>query len=304
MDYREDFLKYMLYEKRCSPLTVVAYRNDLGLWEDYVEKHTDLADNTKATARIVRRFIMSLLAGGMKETSVNRKIASVRSYYKFLMHDEIIRKNPCELVENVKTPKTLPIFVQTQEMDKLLDDVEFSDDYEGVRDHMILEMLYMTGMRLSELINLTPSAVNYGMQYITVLGKRNKERIIPFTNKLESDLIYYISKRKEEFGSLVNNNATPMFLTLKGEKMAPWHIYKIVHSNLELVSTVSRKSPHILRHSFATALLNNGADIMAIKELLGHTSLAATQIYTHSDFKQLSHIYQTAHPWAQKNKED
>lgn len=303
MDYREDFLKYMQYEKRCSPLTVLAYRNDLGLWDKYVEEHTDLSDNTQATARVVRRFIMSLLAGGMKERSVNRKIASVRSYYKFLMHDEIIRKNPCELIENVKTPKTLPMFVQTQEMDNLLDNVKFDDTYEGVRDHMILEILYMSGMRLSELINLTVADVNFGMRYLMVLGKRNKQRIIPFTNRLESDLIYYISKRKEEFKDAANNSA-PMFLTLKGEKMAPWHIYKIVHSNLELVSTVSRKSPHILRHSFATALLNNGADIMAIKELLGHSSLAATQIYTHSDFKQLNHIYQTAHPWAQKNKED
>ncbi|MCQ2202123.1 MAG: tyrosine-type recombinase/integrase [Bacteroidales bacterium] len=303
MDYREDFLKYMLYEKRCSPLTVLAYRNDLGLWNNFVEQHTDLEDNTKATPRIVRRFIMSLLALGMKERSVNRKIASVRSYYKYLMHDEIIVKNPCELIENVKTPKTLPIFVQPQEMDDLLDNVEFDNSYEGVRDHMIIEILYMTGMRLSELLNFTPVDVNYGMHYITVLGKRNKQRIIPFTQQLESDLIYYLSKRKEEFGDTIKNS-DPMFLNPNGEQMKPWHIYKIVHQNLELVSTVSRKSPHILRHSFATALLNNGADLMAIKELLGHSSLAATQIYTHSDFKQLSNIYQTAHPWAQKNKED
>lgn len=161
----------------------------------------------------------------------------------------------------------------------------------------------MTGMRLSELLNFTPVDVNYGMHYITVLGKRNKQRIIPFTQQLESDLIYYLSKRKEEFGDTIKNS-DPMFLNPNGEQMKPWHIYKIVHQNLELVSTVSRKSPHILRHSFATALLNNGADLMAIKELLGHSSLAATQIYTHSDFKQLSNIYQTAHPWAQKNKED
>lgn len=293
----------MLYEKRCSPLTVLAYRNDLGLWNNFVEQHTDLEDNTKATPRIVRRFIMSLLALGMKERSVNRKIASVRSYYKYLMHDEIIFKNPCELIENVKTPKTLPIFVQPQEMDDLLDNVEFDNSYEGVRDHMIIEILYMTGMRLSELLNFTPVDVNYGMHYITVLGKRNKQRIIPFTQQLESDLIYYLSKRKEEFGDTIKNS-DPMFLNPNGEQMKPWHIYKIVHQNLELVSTVSRKSPHILRHSFATALLNNGADLMAIKELLGHSSLAATQIYTHSDFKQLSNIYQTAHPWAQKNKED
>lgn len=293
----------MLYEKRCSPLTVLAYRNDLGLWNNFVEQHTDLEDNTKATPRIVRRFIMSLLALGMKERSVNRKIASVRSYYKYLMHDEIIVKNPCELIENVKTPKTLPIFVQPQEMDDLLDNVEFDNSYEGVRDHMIIEILYMTGMRLSELLNFTPVDVNYGMHYITVLGKRNKQRIIPFTQQLESDLIYYLSKRKEEFGDTIKNS-DPMFLNPNGEQMKPWHIYKIVHQNLELVSTVSRKSPHILRHSFATALLNNGADLMAIKELLGHSSLAATQIYTHSDFKQLSNIYQTAHPWAQKNKED
>lgn len=293
----------MFYEKRCSPLTILAYRNDLGLWNNYVEQHTDLEDNTKATARIVRRFIMNLLALGMKERSVNRKIASVRSYYKFLLHDEIIVRNPCELIENVKTPKSLPIFVQTQEMDELLDNVEFDNNYEGARDHMIIEILYMTGMRLAELLNFTPADINYGMHYITVLGKRNKQRIIPFTQQLESDLFYYLSKRNEEFGDSVKNS-DPMFLNPNGEQMKPWHIYKIVHKNLELVSTVSRKSPHILRHSFATALLNNGADLMAIKELLGHSSLAATQIYTHSDFKQLSNIYQTAHPWAQKNKED
>ncbi|MCF0190568.1 MAG: tyrosine-type recombinase/integrase [Marinilabiliaceae bacterium] len=296
MDLREDFLKYLRYEKRCSPLTIVAYRNDLNLFNDFIEERTNHDDNTQASSQSVRRFIMNLLAEGMKERSVNRKIASIRSYYRFLMHDEVISKNPCDLIENVKTPKSLPIFVQTQEMDELLDDIDFPDTFEGCRDHMILELFYMTGMRLSELVNLTPASINFGMHYIMVLGKRNKERIIPYTNVLESDLIMYLSRRKEEFSGAFGVN-DPLFITLKGEKVYPKLIYNIVHNYLSRVTSVSRKSPHVLRHSFATALLNNGADIMAIKELLGHSSLAATQIYTHNDFKQLSNIYHNAHPW-------
>ncbi|MCQ2230219.1 MAG: tyrosine-type recombinase/integrase [Bacteroidales bacterium] len=299
-EFAESFLRYMRYERRCSPLTEVAYRSDLKLYSDYLAEK-GFGPIWQGKARYLRKWIMHLLSGGMLARSVNRKIASVRSYYRYLFREEIIDNNPCAIISNVKTPKRLPVFLHTEQMDMMLDKCEFTDDYEGVRDRTILQLFYLSGMRLMELVNMTDSQIDFGNQFLIVNGKRSKQRIIPFTNVLNSILISYLELRNSEFGAGAAGGR--LFLTAKGEPIYPKLVYRVVHKHIEMVSTVTRKSPHVLRHTFATALLNNGADLMAIKELLGHSSLTATQIYAHSDFEHLNKVYNQAHPWA-ANKEE
>lgn len=296
-EYAEMFLKYMRYEKRCSPLTVIAYRTDLLLFSDFMEKK-GFGPMWQGKARHLRKFIMHLLSGGMMARSVNRKIASVRSYFKFLCREEILDNNPCAIVPNVKTPKRLPVFLRADEVDSMLDVSLYPDTYEGVRDRTIIQLFYLSGMRLSELINMTDNQIDFGNQYLLVNGKRSKQRIIPFTKVLYFILNSYLERRNSEFGNQAQGGR--LFLTAKGDPVYPKLVYDLVHRHIEMVSTVSQKSPHVLRHTFATALLNNGADLMSIKELLGHSSLTATQIYAHSDFAQLNKVYNQAHPWAKK----
>ncbi len=300
MDYCRQFLKYMQYEKRCSPLTIVAYEGDLNLFTQYMSEQ-GLDDVTEVKGKFIRRWIMHLLSSGMLARSVNRKIATLKSFYKYLCKKEIIEQNPSQLVGSVKTPKLLPYFLTTPMMKDLLEVGDYEDTYEGVRDRTIIQLFYLTGMRLSELVNLTDSQIDLGSGTIVVNGKRSKQRIIPVTKLLNSILYDYLQRRNSEFDMAVGNN--PFFLTKKGEPVYPKLVYRVVHKHIEYISKIKKKSPHVLRHTFATALLNNGADIMAIKELLGHSSLAATQIYVHNDFEQLNTIYKQAHPWASK-KED
>ena len=299
-DYAELFLKYMRYEKRCSPLTVKAYRTDLLLYSDFMQSR-GYGPMWQGRARHLRKWIMHLLSQGMKPRSVNRKIASVRSYCKFLCREEILETNPCAIVQNVKTPKRLPVFLRADEVNVMLDDADYPDTYEGVRDKTIIQLFYLSGMRLSELINMTDNQIDFGNRFLLVNGKRSKQRIIPFTKVLYFILNSYLERRNSEFGSWAVGGR--LFLTAKGEPLYPKLVYDLVHRHIEMVSTVSQKSPHVLRHTFATVLLNNGADLMSIKELLGHSSLTATQIYAHSDFAHLNKVYNQAHPWA-KNKED
>lgn len=299
-EYAESFLKYMQYEKRCSPLTVIAYRADLKLYAEFLDQK-GLGPIWQCRGKHLRKWIMHLLAGGMVARSVNRKIASVRSYYKYLLREEIIDDNPCAIVSNVKTPKKLPVFLHDEDVDLMLDECNFPQTYEGVRDRTILQLFYLSGMRLMELVNMTDEQVDFGNRFLVVNGKRSKQRIIPFTNVLNSILISYLELRNQEFGNWAVGGR--LFLTAKGEPIYPKLVYRVVHKHIETVSTITRKSPHVLRHTFATVLLNNGADLMAIKELLGHSSLVATQIYAHSDFEELKKVYNQAHPWA-VNKED
>ncbi len=299
MDHREQFLNYMRYERRSSPLTVEAYDNDLRLLVTYLTNN-NLGEIDEISSATIRRWIMQLLTDGMAARSVNRKIASTRSYFRYLCRNELLDKNPCTVIENVKTPKKLPVFLHDKEMDLMLDKMNFDDDFEGVRDRTILETFYMTGMRLSELTNLTDNQIDFARQVITVTGKRSKQRIIPITKVLEETLKSYLQRRNKEFGQQSHGR---LFLTKKGDPIYTKLVYRLVHKHIETVSTIEKKSPHVIRHTFATVLLNNGADLIAIKELLGHSSLAATQIYAHNDFEQLSKIYKQAHPRAE-NKED
>lgn len=300
MEYKEAFLDYMLYERRCSQLTVIAYDNDLRLLEEFMSAN-NLGDIATATSAVIRKWIMHLLGGGMVERSVNRKIASVRSFFRYLLKEGVVEVNPCSVITNVKTPKALPVFLHANDMDFMLDQCDYPDTYAGHRDRTILELFYLTGMRLAELVGLDDGQIDFARHIILVNGKRQKQRIIPFSERMEMVLKSYLQRRNFEFGDSVVGGR--FFLTDKGEAIYPKLVYRVVHRHIEMVSTITRKSPHVLRHTFATVLLNNGADLMAIKELLGHTSLAATQIYVHSDFEQLNKVYNKAHPRA-KSKED
>lgn len=297
MEYIQDFLRYMKYERRCSPLTVDAYANDMRLFQQFMDTY-DIYDPREVTSRHLRRWIMYLLSNGMKARSVNRKIASCRSYFKYLCREKIIENNPSSLIDNVKTPKVLPIFLHEPEMDLMLNEENFPDTYEGIRDKMILELFYSSGLRVSELTNLTDNQINLSRNIIVVLGKRKKERIIPLTDALKLSIISYLQRRNKEFGCSAEGGR--VFLTKKGDDIYTKLIYRVVRKHIEMVSTISKKSPHVLRHTFATVLLNNGADLMSIKELLGHSSLAATQIYAHTDFEQLNKVYKQAHPMGNK----
>lgn len=289
-----DFIQYLRFEKRFSPHTVNAYQKDLNQFLVFLSKsNTDFKD---ITYRHVRAWIVELMDQGNEARTINRKISSLRSFYKFLIRNDWKGINPMIHVNSPKAPKRLPVVIPEQKMDLLLDGgFTFTTDFSGLRNRLIIELLYGTGMRLAELVGLTDEDVDLYGQQIRVLGKRNKQRIIPVHPsliKLISD--YRTQKTNEQF----DNKAVSLIVTDKGTDVYPQFIYRVVKSVLALVSTHDKKSPHILRHSFATALLNRGADLNAIKELLGHSSLAATQVYTHNSVEKLKSVYKQAHPKA------
>lgn len=289
-----DFLTYLQYEKRYSPHTLQSYHTDLNQFEQFLVKDNIQLRNAKALH--IKNFMVELLHQGLLETAVNRKLSSLKSFYKFLHREGQIDNNPATLVKTLKAPKKLPVFVEDVKMDVLLDsDHSFDDSFTGKRDRLVVELLFGTGMRLTELINLKETDVNVYDSSIKVLGKRSKERIIP-VHKILLDEVrdFMMLKTLQNF-----DNKTPyLVVTNKGDQAYPNLIYRIVNSCLTLISTQDKKSPHVLRHSFATSLLNRGADLNAIKELLGHSSLAATQVYTHNSVERLKSIYKQAHPRA------
>ena len=290
----ERFIQYLQFEKRFSPNTVTAYKNDLDQFSQFlVSFQTELLN---VTHQHVRTWIVSLMDDGIEARTINRKISSLRSFYKFLQREDLIGNSPMIYVRAPKIPKRLPIVITEQKMDILLDAQDvFSNDFQGIRDRLIVELLYGTGMRLSELVNLSDHDINRYEQQIKVLGKRNKERIIPISKSL-TKLIgdYQFQKLNQNF----DTKSSALIVTNQGNKVYAKFIYRTVNLVLSFISTHDKKSPHILRHSFATSLLNRGADLNAIKELLGHSSLAATQVYTHNSVEKLKSIYKQAHPKA------
>ena len=290
----EQFIRYLQVEQRFSPHTVTAYKNELDQVSQYIVAfQTELLN---VTHQHVRTWIVSLMDDGIEARTINRKISSLRSFYKFLQREDLIGNSPMIYVRAPKIPKRLPIVITEQKMDILLDAQDvFSNDFQGIRDRLIIELLYGTGMRLSELVNLSDHDINRYEQQIKVLGKRNKERIIPISKplaKLVGD--YQLQKLNQNF----DNKSSALIVTNQGNKVYAKFIYRTVNLVLSFISTHDKKSPHILRHSFATSLLNRGADLNAIKELLGHSSLAATQVYTHNSVEKLKSIYKQAHPKA------
>ncbi|MDY4173924.1 MAG: tyrosine-type recombinase/integrase [Bacteroidales bacterium] len=292
----QEFLDFMLYQRRSSPLTIKTYATDLRLFSQFLDENS-LGSPVNATSKIVRRWLVSLLDAGDQPRSVNRKIATLRSYFRYLCSVGKVKVNPCRAIDALKTPHKLPVFLHEDEAKLMLDSANFPDDFKGQRDRTIIQTLYLTGIRVSELICLTIRSIDFALDQLTVLGKRNKQRIIPLTPTLKSILISYLHLREQEFGEAKPDDR--LFLSQKGDMpLYEQMVYRIVAAHIETVANTAMKGPHVMRHTFATALLNNGADLMAIKELLGHSSLAATQVYAHSDFEQLNKIYKLAHPRA------
>ena len=290
----DSFLKYLRFERNYSEKTIISYGIDLREFERYLKEVDAELDFTKVHADNVRNWIVHLMDNGCVAASVNRKLSSLRSFYRFLLRKKVISVNPLLKISGLKKKKTLPSFLKMEEMDRILDETSFGEGFKGCRDRMILEMFYATGMRLSELIGLDDADVDFSARLIKVTGKRNKQRLIPFGDELSDDLLKYIKVRDEA----LPEREKALFVLSNGNRMYPVAVYKLVRRNLSKVVTLKKKSPHVLRHTFATAMLNDNAELRAVKELLGHESLATTEIYTHTTFEELKKVYKQAHPRA------
>lgn len=289
----ESFLKYLQFEKRVSPHTLLAYQNDLEQFQGFLAQTFPEEKIESVSPGAVRSWIINLTEEELEATSVNRKIASLRSFYKFLLTQEVIDKDPLLKIRVLKTKKKLPSFIKEPDMVKLLDTTIFEETFEGCRDKLILELFYSTGIRLSELIQLKESHLDLSSCTIKVQGKRNKERVIPFP----LSLVYVIENYREIKAREVGVNEY-LFVTEKGEQCYPVMVYRVVKRYLDQHTTADKRSPHVLRHTYATHLLNKGAEINAVKDLLGHSSLAATQVYTHNSIEKLKKTFDKAHPKA------
>jgi integrase/recombinase XerC len=289
----DTFLKYLRFEKRYSEHTLTAYRKDLTQLEIFLSEEFETSDFKEVQHAHLRNWMVNLMESGLEPKSVNRKMASVKAFYKFLLAREYVASNPTGRLKSLKVDKKLPSFVRESEMITLLDQIEFSRDFFGARDRLILELLYATGIRLTELINLSDPDVNLYQGSIKVLGKRNKERVIPMAEFIVKSIKEYQQLRNAEFGY-----CDYLLVTDSGNKLYPMMVYRIVKKYLDQVTTIAKRSPHVLRHTFATHLLNKGADLNAVKDLLGHTSLAATQVYTHNSMEKLKSVFDQAHPKA------
>ncbi len=291
----DSFLKYLTYEKRSSQHTIQSYQTDLFQFESFIQIHYASGKIEDVDHRMIRDWMVQMVESGYMSTSINRKIASLRSYYKFLLKRNFLSKDPTQKIRILKSGKKIPHFVKEDEIIKLFDEYDFGGEFEGIRDKLLLELLYGTGIRLSELVNLRQDDIDLFEGTIKVLGKRNKERIIPLNTELINLITYYIERKKEKFNS---NGNEFLIVTNSGEKSYSMLVYRTVRKYLNLFSSIDKRSPHVLRHTFATHLLNKGAELNAVKDLLGHTSLAATQVYTHNSLEKLKKVFDQAHPKA------
>jgi len=287
----ERFLEYLRFEKKFSPHTLVSYRNDAEQFAAFLKDTYETEKPEQATAPMIRSWMAQLMQEKMAARSVIRKASTLRTFYKFLLREGVITTNPMQKISAPKAPKRLPVFVNKKEMESLFTQVEFPEGYEGKRDRLILEMFYATGIRRAEIISLKDADVNIYNLTIKVLGKRNKERIIPIMPFLKNYAEEYRSEKKRL--GLKNEK---FFLNENGSPLYDKEVYRIVKKYLGNVTTLQKKSPHVLRHTFATHILDNGADINAVKELLGHANLSATQVYTHNTLEKLKRVHKQAHP--------
>lgn len=290
----DSFLDYLRYERNYAVSTVECYRAAVLELQKFGEESLGDLTPSDVDAELVREWIASLMDKGCASTTINRKLSSVRVYYRFLLRKGEVAVDPLQKITGPKKKKRLPTFLRENEMNRLLDDVDFGEGFEGCRDHMIIEMFYATGMRLSELIGLDDKDVDFSASLIKVTGKRNKQRLIPFDKELGQSMQEYVNVRNEA----VPARSEAFFVRKNGKRLYCSIVSCLVKRNLSKVVTVKKKSPHVLRHTFATAMLNNGADLSSIKELLGHESLATTEIYTHTTFEELKKVYNQAHPRA------
>ncbi len=293
---QDKFLTYLEKEKNYSALTLKAYRTDLSAFESFLKAQNNTIE--KATGKDIRSWIARLSEQNLTEKTINRKIAALKSFYKFLQKTGTIRQNPATQINGLRVRRKVPVPFSTDEIHKLLDAGIFPGNYEGVRDHCLITLLYTTGIRRAELINLKETDIDFDKKELKVTGKRNKQRIVPLLLDTVNVIQKYLEVKNEFFKDKQVENF--LFLTGKGKKMYDVLVYRIINSYFSSVSAKHKKSPHVLRHTFATHLLNNGADLNSIKELLGHSSLAATQVYTHSSIQELKKVYRNAHPRSRK----
>ena len=294
MSLIEKYLRYLRYERNYSSLTEISYSKDLSQFADFVQREHSGLNMVSVDPDVVRLWIVSLMESGFSARSVNRKLSALKSFYKYLMRIGEVVSSPVKNILGPKMKKPIPSFVNYSEMLNVLDEDNFDDTFEAIRDRLILELFYVTGMRRAELIGVRDVDVDFAAGTILVTGKRNKQRLIPISDDLKEQLEDYMYKRDEE----IENQTGFLFVKSDGKQLYPMLVYRVVNESLRGISTLSKASPHILRHSFATGMLNNGADINAVKELLGHSSLASTEVYTHTSFEELKNIYNKAHPRA------
>ena len=290
----ESFLHYLRYERNYSEKTIVSYGIDLKEFQGYLNGLDSELKLENVDSDIVRGWVVKLMESGMSGASVNRKLSALRTFYKYLLKKKMITVDPMSIVKGPKRKKPLPTFVREEDMDKLLDGDLFDDSFEGVRDKLIMTMFYETGMRLSELISLDDADIDLFSNVIKVTGKRNKQRLIPFGENLKFEIQSYVECRNIAVGCLCE----AFFVRKNGKRLYQMLVYKLVKQNLSKVVALKKRSPHVLRHSFATAMLNNDAELEAVKELLGHESVTTTEIYTHTTFEELKKVYKQAHPRA------
>lgn len=289
------FIEYLQFEKRFSQHTVISYKTDLEQFFAFLISQYDSPSLSAITPGFVRSWLAEMRNEKMTPKSLNRKISSLKSFFKYQMKVGEIKQSPMTTIVALKVGKRLPSFVAQNDMETLQQYVEFPDTWKGQTDKLLLDLFYATGMRLSELINLKETQIDPANCQVKVLGKGNKERIIPVSKDLISQLISYMQNKKQ---LMPGTTCVNFFINEKGKPLYAKYVYNVVKANLSLVTTLKKKSPHVLRHTFATHLTNNGADLNAVKELLGHSSLAATQVYTHNTIDKLRNIYKKAHPKA------
>lgn len=290
----DSFLDYLRYERNYSEKTVLAYGEDISQLREFAQERMEKFDPAEVKPELVREWIVSLMDQGYTSTSVNRKLSSLRSFYKYLLRQGEVSVDPLRKITGPKNKKPLPSFLKESEMNKLLDDTDFGEGFKGCRDRLIIEMFYATGMRLSELIGLDDKDVDFSASLLKVTGKRNKQRLIPFGDELKETMLEYVDIRNE----MISGRSDAFFVRENGERLYKNLVYNLVKRNLSKVATLKKKSPHVLRHTFATTMLNNEAELGAVKELLGHESITTTEIYTHVTFEELKKVYKQAHPRA------
>ncbi len=291
----KSFIDYLKFEKRYSAHTIQAYQDDLISFLDYVALEFGETAVAGINPAMIRSWLASLKDAGLSSRSVNRKISSLRSFYKYQIRSGVVEQSPMTAVTSPKVSKRLPVYVEEKDMAELLDTLRFPDDWEGWTDRLLLAIFYHTGMRLSELMNLRENQVDSSKRTLKVLGKGNKERVIPVSPVLIKGIEEYMRKKRKE---LEAPDTQFLLVGAKGKKLYPKYLYRSVHKYLAQVTTIEKKSPHVLRHTFATHLMNQGAELNSVKELLGHASLAATQVYTHNTIEKLKDVYKKAHPKA------
>jgi len=293
----DSFLDYLRLERAYSPKTVQSYEIDLNEFEAYLRRADAELSLETVTADNVRNWSMEMMEAGQKETSVNRRLSALRSFYRYLLRKGVIAVSPMQTVKGPKKKKPLPSFLREDEMNRLLDETDFGEGFEGERDRLIIELFYETGMRRAELVGLNEADVDFYRGQIKVTGKRNKQRLIPFGEELASALRTYLEEKASEVPEAEDG---ALFVMKNGRRVTDGWIYRMVRRNLSKVTTIKKRSPHVLRHTFATTMLNHEAELEAVKELLGHESVSTTEIYTHTTFEELKNAYSKAHPRARR----